>query len=82
MRERLQKYGEPKSLTYTQFTELADELTEQKNAESKHWKNKIGSSTGTYIIHSAAEHGVDDITHTIRVEEEVSKSFTVNKLIR
>jgi hypothetical protein len=61
LRERLQKYGDPKALTYTQFSELADELTEAKNAEANRWKNRIGSVTGAYQVQSSAEHGADEI---------------------
>jgi hypothetical protein len=68
LRERLQKIGDPKSLTYSQFSELADELAEAKNAEANRWKKRIGSVTGAYQVQSVAEHGADEIVHTIRVE--------------
>ncbi|KAI6181280.1 hypothetical protein M3Y98_00812000 [Aphelenchoides besseyi] len=78
LRERLQKYGDPKALNYNQFSELADELAEQKNAETNQWKKRIGSVTGVYQVQSAAEVGVDEIVHTIRVEEELAFSNWIN----
>ncbi|CAD5221133.1 unnamed protein product [Bursaphelenchus okinawaensis] len=78
LRERLQKYGDPKSLSYQQFAQLADELTDEKNAEASRWKKRIGSVTGAYQVQSAAEHGADEIVHTIRVEEEVAFSNWIN----
>lgn len=65
-------------LTYTQFAELADELAEQKNAEANRWKNRIGSVTGAYQVQSVAEHGADEVVHTIRVEEEVAFANWIN----
>ncbi|KAI6177941.1 hypothetical protein M3Y99_01973100 [Aphelenchoides fujianensis] len=78
LRERLHKYGDPKSLDYHQFSELADELAEQKNAETNQWKKRIGSVTGAYQVQSAAEVGADEIVHTIRVEEELAFSNWIN----
>jgi hypothetical protein len=65
-------------LTYTQFAELADELSEAKNAEANRWKNRVGSVTGAYTVKTAAEHGGDEIVHTIRVEEEVAFANWIN----
>ena len=67
LRECLQKYN-TNALSYSQFAELADELAEQKNAEANRWKNRINSVTGAYQVQSGAEHGCDEIVHTIRME--------------
>ncbi|KAI6212254.1 L-plastin [Aphelenchoides fujianensis] len=63
LRERLRKYGDPKSLDYHQRNQ---------------WKKRIGSVTGAYQVQSAAEVGADEIVHTIRVEEELAFSNWIN----
>ena len=40
----------------------------QRNAETARWKKRIGSVTGAYQVQGIAEHGADEIVHTIRVE--------------
>jgi hypothetical protein len=55
-------------LIFDQFTSLYEELYAAKTEETKHWKKRIGSVTGTYQVKGNAEHGADEIVHTIRVE--------------
>jgi plastin-3 len=57
---------------------LYEELKTRKDVEVKSWKNRIGSVTGTYQVHGMADHGADEIVHTIRVEEEVAFSNWIN----
>lgn len=78
LREVLTRYGDPKQLSYSQFTDLYSELDTQRHAETARWKNRIGSVTGAYQVHAIAEHGADEIVHTIRVEEEVAFSNWIN----
>ena len=57
-----------KQISYDKFTIIFDELDSRRNAEVSRWKNRIGSVTGAYQLQGMAEHGADEIVHTIRVE--------------
>ena len=78
LREMMTRYGSDKQISYDQFTTLYNELDTQRNAECARWKKRIGSVTGAYQVQGIAEHGADEIVHTIRVEEEVAFSNWIN----
>lgn len=73
LRDLLGKFGNQKTLSHAEFITLYDQLDSEKNAEASRWKKRIGSVTGTYQVQGMAEHGADEIVHTIR--EEVKKFF-------
>ena len=62
------RFGDVKNLSFDQFAALYEELEEAKNAETARWKKRIGSVAGAYQVQGIAEHGADEIVHTIRVE--------------
>jgi plastin-3 len=79
LRKRLkEKFNSPKTLTSQQFAKFADELIEEKNAEVKGWTKNIEKLENAYQVHSDANNGVDEIVHTIRVEEEVAFANWIN----
>lgn len=78
LRDLLAHYGDSKQISYEQFSELFSKLETEKSAEASRWKKRIGSVTGAYQVQGIAEHGADEIVHTIRVEEEVAFSNWIN----
>jgi hypothetical protein len=75
IRDLVSRYGGKDRLTFGEFSELYEELKTRKDFEVKSWKNRIGHVQGTYQVHGIAEHGADEIVHTIRVEVIFSLSF-------
>jgi len=78
LRDILGRFGDVSQLSFDQFTSLYEELYEAKTEETKRWKKRIGSVAGAYQVQGIAEHGADEIVHTIRVEEEVAFSNWIN----
>uniref|UniRef100_A0A914UKD3 EF-hand domain-containing protein n=1 Tax=Plectus sambesii TaxID=2011161 RepID=A0A914UKD3_9BILA len=78
IRDLVSRYGGKDRLTFGEFSELYEELKTRKDVEVKSWKNNIAQKQGTYQVHGMAEHGADEIVHTIRVEEEVAFSNWIN----
>lgn len=78
IRDLVSRYGGKDRLTFAEFNELYEELKSRKDFEVKSWKNRIGHVQGTYQVHGMAEHGADEIVHTIRMEEEVAFSNWIN----
>ena len=78
LRDLLGRFGNQKTLSYEEFSILFDQLDSEKNAEASRWKKRIGSVTGTYQVQGMAEHGADEIVHTIREEEESAFSNYIN----
>lgn len=68
LRDILVRFGTQKTLSYEEFSVLFDQLDSEKNAEASRWKKRIGSVTGTYQLQGMAEHGADEIVHTIKEE--------------
>uniref|UniRef100_A0A914LQG3 Calponin-homology (CH) domain-containing protein n=1 Tax=Meloidogyne incognita TaxID=6306 RepID=A0A914LQG3_MELIC len=78
-RDLLERYNSGnKQISYDKFIIIFDEIDSQRNAEISRWKNRIGSVTGAYQLQGMAEHGADEIVHTIRVEEELAFSNWIN----
>uniref|UniRef100_A0A914I7Q4 Calponin-homology (CH) domain-containing protein n=1 Tax=Globodera rostochiensis TaxID=31243 RepID=A0A914I7Q4_GLORO len=78
IRELLSRRGDPKQLSCSEFEAIYTELDTERNAETSRWKNRIGSVTGAYQLQGIAEHGAEEIVHTIRVEEEVAFANWIN----
>uniref|UniRef100_A0AC35U6W6 Ca2+-binding actin-bundling protein n=1 Tax=Rhabditophanes sp. KR3021 TaxID=114890 RepID=A0AC35U6W6_9BILA len=78
IRELLSRFNGVNQLTYQQFEQLFTELYEEKNSISSKWKTGIVSAQGAYKVQGLAEHGADEIVHTIRVEEEAAFSNWIN----
>ncbi|CEF71495.1 Fimbrin [Strongyloides ratti] len=78
IRELLGRFNGSGELKYSDFEKLYDELDEKKNSFANSWKTGINNAQGAYKVHGLAEHGGDEIIHTIRVEEEVAYSNWIN----
>ncbi|KAL3102281.1 hypothetical protein niasHS_003690 [Heterodera schachtii] len=78
IRELLSRHGDPKHLNCSEFEAIYMDLDTQRNAETARWKKRIGSVTGAYQVQGIAEHGAEEIVHTIRVEEEVAFANWIN----
>lgn len=75
MRDLLTRFGSSNEVSVAEFTSLFQELEHKKSAEVNRWKDRIGSVTGAYQVTSEKQ---ENVTHTIRVEEEVAFSNWIN----
>ncbi|CEF64966.1 Fimbrin [Strongyloides ratti] len=78
LRDVIQKPSGSDSITFGEFCSVYSNLAGQKNSFASSWKVGINSAQGSYKVQGLANHGADEIVHTIRVEEEVAFSNWIN----
>uniref|UniRef100_A0A7E4VXM6 Plastin-3 n=1 Tax=Panagrellus redivivus TaxID=6233 RepID=A0A7E4VXM6_PANRE len=78
VREILARFGEAPELSYNEFVTIFTELMEEKTAAVNQWKKGIVRVHDAYQVQGIAEHGADEIVHTIRIAEEIAFSNWIN----
>jgi plastin-3 len=78
LRELLSRFGDSDKITFAQLNEIYSNLLEQKSAHTNQWKKGIVRVNDAYQVQGIAEHGADEIVHTIRIAEEIAFSSWIN----
>jgi len=79
LRERLTRFNDKSELTFDELNNLYAEINAEKSAHVNSWKKGIVGVHDAYRVQGIAEHGADEIVHTIRIEEEVAFSNWINR---
>jgi len=83
IRERLMKFEDKENLSLEDLGVLYGEIsTEQPGHVNSLRKGSVGANDVYYRVAGMAEHGADEIVHTIRIEEEVAFSNWINRNLR
>uniref|UniRef100_A0AC34FGL2 Fimbrin n=1 Tax=Panagrolaimus sp. ES5 TaxID=591445 RepID=A0AC34FGL2_9BILA len=78
LRELLTRFGDSDKITFAQLNEIYSSLSEEKSAHVNQWKKGIVRVNDAYQVQGIAEHGADEIVHTIRIAEEIAFSSWIN----
>lgn len=67
LRELVSRIGDPEKISFSQLNEIYSNLNEEKSAQVNQWKKGIVRVNNAYQVQGIAEHGADEIVHTIRI---------------
>lgn len=79
LRERLTRFNDKSELSFDELNSVYAEINAEKSAHVNSWKKGIVGVHDAYRVQGIAEHGADEIVHTIRIEEEVAFSDWINR---
>uniref|UniRef100_A0AC35G2U1 EF-hand domain-containing protein n=1 Tax=Panagrolaimus sp. PS1159 TaxID=55785 RepID=A0AC35G2U1_9BILA len=78
LRDLMGHFGGDK-LTIAQLKEIYENLVKEKSSHVHQWqKGIVRVNESSYQVQGIAEHGADEIIHTIRIAEEVAFSSWIN----